>query len=105
MFVTFPYCNVLILEIVVNCTGTISRECLLIGITSIGVLNNLQLYILSYRSWDIAFGIVTGYGLDDQEIGVQVPIGSRIFTSMSSRPAVGSTQPPTQWVLQALSQG
>jgi hypothetical protein len=28
-----------------------------------------------------AVGIATGYGLDDQEAGVRVPVGSRIFTS------------------------
>jgi hypothetical protein len=37
-------------------------------------------------------GIVTGYGLDDREVGVRVPVGSRIF-STSPKPAVGSTQP------------
>jgi hypothetical protein len=48
-------------------------------------------------SRDSAVGIATGYGLDDWEVGVRVPIGSRIF-SKSSRPALGSTQPPIQWV-------
>jgi hypothetical protein len=33
------------------------------------------------RSWDSSVGIVTGYGLDDQGVGVQIPVGSRIFTS------------------------
>jgi hypothetical protein len=42
-----------------------------------------------------AVGIAAGYGLDDRGFGVQVPIGSRIF-STSSRPALGSTQPPIQ---------
>jgi hypothetical protein len=32
-------------------------------------------------SRDSAVGIATGYGLDDWEVGVRVPIGSRIFTS------------------------
>jgi hypothetical protein len=26
-------------------------------------------------------GIATGYGLDDQGVGVRVPVGSKIFTS------------------------
>jgi hypothetical protein len=26
-------------------------------------------------------GIVIGYGLDDRGVGVQIPVGSRIFTS------------------------
>jgi hypothetical protein len=28
-----------------------------------------------------AVGIATGYGLDNREVGVRVPVGSRIFTS------------------------
>jgi hypothetical protein len=32
-------------------------------------------------SWDIVVSIATGYGLDNQEVGVQVPVGSRIFSS------------------------
>jgi hypothetical protein len=28
-----------------------------------------------------AVGIATHYGLDDREVGVRVPVGSRIFTS------------------------
>jgi hypothetical protein len=28
-----------------------------------------------------AVGMVTGYGLDDQEVRVQLPVGSRIFSS------------------------
>jgi hypothetical protein len=34
-----------------------------------------------YQSRDSAVGIVTGYGLDDQGVGVQVPVGARIFYS------------------------
>jgi hypothetical protein len=49
------------------------------------------------RSRDSAVGIATGYGLDDRGVGVRVPVGSRIF-STSSRPAVGPTQPPIEWV-------
>jgi hypothetical protein len=32
------------------------------------------------RSRDSAVGIATGYGLDDRNVGVRVPVGSRIFT-------------------------
>jgi hypothetical protein len=32
-------------------------------------------------SRDSVVGIATGYGLDDRGIGVQIPIGSRIFSS------------------------
>jgi hypothetical protein len=58
------------------------------------------------RRWsrDSSFGIATGYVLDDRGVGVRVPVGSRIF-SMSSRSAVGPTQPPIQWVPEALSPG
>jgi hypothetical protein len=45
--------------------------------------------------------IVTGYGLDERGDGVRVPVVSRIF-SMSSRSAPGPTQPPIQWVPEAL---
>jgi hypothetical protein len=33
------------------------------------------------RSRDRAVGIATGYGLDDREVGVRVPVGSKIFSS------------------------
>jgi hypothetical protein len=33
------------------------------------------------RSRDSSVGIATGYGLDDRWVRVQVPVGSRIFTS------------------------
>jgi hypothetical protein len=33
------------------------------------------------KSWGSAVGIVTGYVLDDQRVGVQVPVGARIVTS------------------------
>jgi hypothetical protein len=44
-----------------------------------------------------AVGIATVYGLDDREVGVRVPVGARLF-STSSRPALGPTPPPIQWV-------
>jgi hypothetical protein len=47
--------------------------------------------------------MATGHGLD-QGIGVQVSVGGENFHfSVSSRPALGSTQPPIQWVPGALS--
>jgi hypothetical protein len=58
--------------------------------------------IHSHKGRDSVVGITTGYGLDDRMVGVRVPVGSRIF-STSSRPALGSTQPPIQWVTGALS--
>jgi hypothetical protein len=43
----------------------------------------IRIYSLFKGSRDSAVGIATAYGLDDTEIGVRVPIGSRIFTSPS----------------------
>jgi hypothetical protein len=59
---------------------------------------------LSCRSRDSAVGVATRYRLEDWGVVVQVPVGSRIF-STSSRPAVGPTQPPIKWVPGALSSG
>jgi hypothetical protein len=36
-------------------------------------------------SRDSVVGIVTSYELDDRGIGVRVPVGSRIFSSLSHR--------------------
>jgi hypothetical protein len=35
----------------------------------------------TYRSWDSAVGIATGYELDRGEVRVRLPVGSRIFSS------------------------
>jgi hypothetical protein len=49
---------------------------------------------------------VYDYGLDDRAIGVRFPAGQRIFPAASvSRPALGPTQPPVQWVPGVLSPG
>jgi hypothetical protein len=43
---------------------------------------------------------------NERGFGVRVPVGSRIFLfSMLSRSALGSTQPPIQWVPGVLSLG
>jgi hypothetical protein len=50
--------------------------------------------------------IVSDYGLDDRAIGVRSPAGAEEFSSASvSRPAMGPTQPPVQWVPVVLSPG
>jgi hypothetical protein len=50
--------------------------------------------------------IVSDYGLDDRAIGVRSRQGQRIFPLTSvSRPALGPTQPPVQWVPGVLSPG
>jgi hypothetical protein len=38
-------------------------------------------YIIYIWSRNSVVGIATGYGLDDREVGVRVPVGSRIFSS------------------------
>jgi hypothetical protein len=49
---------------------------------------------------------VSEYGLDDRAIGVRSPAGQRNFPLASvSRPALGPTQPPVQWVPGVLSPG
>jgi hypothetical protein len=50
-----------------------------------------------------AVGIATGCGLDGRVVGVLVPVPFHF--SISSRPVVGSTQPPFHWVPGALSLG
>jgi hypothetical protein len=42
-------------------------------------VKNFTVYIFICQ--EIAVSIATGYGLDDQGVGVQVPVGSRIFSS------------------------
>jgi hypothetical protein len=51
-----------------------------------------------------AAGIATGYGMDDRGVGVQVPIGEKIF-STSSGPVLGPTEPPIKWIQGDLSPG
>jgi hypothetical protein len=43
---------------------------------------------------DIVVGIATGYGLDDQGLGVQVPVGVRIFSSPRRPDWLWGPQPP-----------
>jgi hypothetical protein len=53
-----------------------------------------------------AVGIAIGYGLEDRGVEVRVPVKIKnILFSTSSRPALGSTQTPIQWVPWALSSG
>jgi hypothetical protein len=70
------------------------------------VHNEGKKFFLHYniRSWDTVVDIATGYGLEDRGVGVRVRVGSRIF-SASSNQALGSTQPPIQWVLGTISPG
>jgi hypothetical protein len=51
--------------------------------------------------------IVSGYGLDDVAIEVRSPKEAKGFFPLASvsRPALGPTQPPVQWVTGVLSLG
>jgi hypothetical protein len=57
------------------------------------------------RRRDNVVGIVTGYSLDDQEVGVRAPEGQEFFFWTSSRPALGSTQALIQRLPGTLSLG
>jgi hypothetical protein len=45
----------------------------------------VKIYVINYwkliRSQDSAVSIATGYGLDEQGIGIRVPVGPRIFST------------------------
>jgi hypothetical protein len=63
------------------------------------VTNNFQDVEPDVVSRDNVVGIGTSYWLDDGGVGVPSPGRVKIFHfSMSSRPALGSTQSPIQWV-------
>jgi hypothetical protein len=58
------------------------------------------------KSRDSSVGIATGYGLGDREVGVPSPGRVNNFHfSISSRPALGFTQPPMQRVAGSLPPG
>ena len=57
-----------------------------------------QEYVISmvnYGGPDSSVGIATGYGLDGP--GIESRLGGRDFPLLS-RPSLGPTQPPVQWV-------
>jgi hypothetical protein len=57
-------------------------------------------------SRDSTVGIATVYGLDDKRGQISSPDRVKNFLfSTSSRPVLGSTQPPVQWVPGAVSHG
>jgi hypothetical protein len=58
----------------------------------------------SCRGRDSVVDIATSYGLDDRPVGVRVPVGSKLFSTLC-RPALGPNQPPIQWVAGTLSPG
>jgi hypothetical protein len=62
------------------------------------------MHTLHVKSWDSSVSIATGYGLDDQGVRVRVQWGQE-FSLVHVIQTLGSTQPPVQWVLEALSSG
>jgi hypothetical protein len=55
--------------------------------------HNFSSFHFSHKSRDSVVCIVTGYRLDDRGVRVRVPV-----FSAASRPAMGPTQHPIQWV-------
>ena len=53
------------------------------------------LLLLVFKGWDSSVGSATRYGLDGP--GDRILVGSENFPRQS-RPALGPTQPPRQWV-------
>jgi hypothetical protein len=53
-----------------------------------------------------AVGIATGYGLEDKEVRVRVPVGTKTFISPCPPYRLwGSPGPPIHWLRGALSPG
>jgi hypothetical protein len=86
-----------------NCTPSWSSW-IQFPVPNCNFLRSIFIFYSQQRSWDSSVGIETGCGLDERGVGVRVPIASIIF-STSSRLALGSTQPPIQWVPGALNLG
>jgi len=67
------------------------------------LIGTCPLYSITGRESSV--GTATGYGLDDRMTRVRFPEGARnFFFDTVSRPALGPTQPPTQWVKEAVTQ-
>jgi hypothetical protein len=54
--------------------------------------------LMSVWGRDNSVGIAIGYGLDDGKVQFPSPGRVNFLFPMSSRPTLGSTQPPIQWV-------
>jgi hypothetical protein len=50
------------------------------SLTALSVCEHSICLCVCVLSRDSVVGITTGYVLEDREVGVQVPVGSRIFT-------------------------
>jgi hypothetical protein len=64
----------------------------------------LYAILTSPTAVDSVVGLATDYGLEERGVGVRVVVKVKNFlSSTSSRPALGSTQTPIQWVPGTLS--
>jgi hypothetical protein len=69
-------------------------------------MESLYYVVILWCYSDSSVGIALGYRLDDRDSRVRFPGGLGIFLFTSaSRPDLGPTQPPIQWVPEALSLG
>jgi hypothetical protein len=70
-------------------------------------LNKICVWHKLYCELGISVSIVSGYGLEDRAIEVRSPAEAKDFFPLTSvsRPALGPTQSPVQWVPGVLSQG
>jgi hypothetical protein len=65
----------------------------------VSLVISIWYYYVKLKSGGSVVGIETGYELDEREVGVRVPVGSRIFTTSYSPDRLwGSTQPSKQWL-------
>jgi cell division protein FtsX len=55
----------------------------LLMITSVCFNGNIIIIVIVMWNRDSVVGTATGYWLEDREVGVRVPVGSRIFSSPS----------------------
>jgi hypothetical protein len=70
-----------------------------VRVSSLPLITKINTIYYIWGSRDSSVGIATGYGLDDQGGGSSSPGRVNNFHfSISSRPALGSTQPPIKWV-------
>jgi hypothetical protein len=60
-----------------------------------------EFYLMVLRSWDSSVSIATGYGLDGWDSILS--IGKNLLFSTESRQTLGTTQPPIQWVREAIA--
>jgi hypothetical protein len=84
---------------------SIVRKCNFASKSFVDSFNSFR-YIKAFKGRESVVHIATGYGLDDRGPWGRSSSRGRFknyFFSTSSRPALGSAQPPIQWISGALS--